>query len=271
MSAQAEDADLAFAAAQEAEGEEALVVSLAAFEGPLHLLLELARAKKLDLARVSISDIADQYLAFIAVAQARDIELAGDYLVMAAWLALIKTRALLPRPQLAPDEPDPDAMAEALREKLARLDAARAAARRLDAMAQLGRDIFTFGAPKPIARTTVIKWRADLYDLLAAYCAERAKQARKRAYKTMTRKAFPLEAARRRLEESLPSLAEWASLAALAPAPETGPEAPPPSSYVASTLCAALELTREGKTELRQTRAFEPLFLRARAPDGAGP
>ena len=250
--------------AEEAEGADALLLSLDGFEGPLHLLLELARARKVDLARVSIAEIADHYLAFIAEARARNMELAGDYLVMAAWLALLKSRLLIPKPKDVEEEPTPDEMAAALRLRLMRLELARAAAKRLDAMAQLGRDVFLRGDPQPVQLTKTTMWRADLYELLGAYCAERSKSVRKRAYRTTVRKAFPLETARRRLEEGLAKLTEWQSLDRVAPAAEQGPDAPPASSYIASTFGAALELAREGKMELRQAEVFAPLFLRAR-------
>ena len=247
-----------------AEDREALQLALEAFEGPLHVLLELARARKIDLAHMPVSDIADQYLAFIAAAQSQNMELAGDYLVMAAWLTLLKSRLLIPRPQLEMDEPDPQDMAAALRLKLMRLDLARAAAKRLDAMAQLDRDVFLNGQPQPSLITRATAWRADLYELLSAYCAERAKSVRKRSYKTLVRRAYPLEQARRRLEQALRQLAEWSALNGLTPPVETGADAPPPESYLASTFGAALELAREGKMELRQAEAFAPLFVRAR-------
>ncbi|HWA00907.1 MAG TPA: ScpA family protein [Caulobacterales bacterium] len=253
--------------AEEAEGAEALNLALEAFEGPLHVLLELARAHKVDLARVPIATIADQYLAFIAEARAQNMELAGDYLVMAAWLALLKSRLLLPKPQAEEEAADPDRMAAALRQRLMRLELARAAAKRLDAMMQLGRDVFLNGAPEPVKLTRTTMWRADLYELLGAYCAERAKSVRKRAYRAQVRRAYPLEAARKQLEAALDTLTEWRPIDKLAPRAEHGPDAPPPSSYLASTFGAALELAREGKMDLRQAEVFAPLFLRAR-PQG---
>lgn len=256
--------ELDLAAAEEAEGEDAFLLALDVFEGPLHMLLDLARARKLDITKVSIGDIADQYLAFITEARAANIEIAGDYLVMAAWLALLKSRLLIPKPQLSEDEPDPEAMSAALRLKLMRLELARAAAKRLDAMPQLGREVFLNGMPQPVALTKSTVWRADLYELLNAYCAERTKHVRKRAYRTFVRRAYPLESARKNLEKALVKLREWQSINAVAPEGETGPEAPPSESYLASTFGAALELTREGKMELRQTEAFAPLFVRAR-------
>jgi segregation and condensation protein A len=251
-------------AAEAAEGRDALVVALDVFEGPLHMLLELARAKKLDIAKVSVGDIADQYLAFIAEARAANMEIAGDYLVMAAWLALLKSRLLIPKPQVPEDEPDPSQLAAALRLKLMRLELARAAAKRLDAMPQLGRDVFMNGQPQPTVLTKTTVWRADLYELLNAYCAERAKSVRKRAYKTVVRRAYPLETARKQLEQALAKLKEWRAIETVAPDRKSGSDSPPPESYLASTFGAALELAREGKMELRQAEAFAPLFLRAR-------
>ena len=246
------------------EDADALQVSLAAFEGPLHVLLDLARTRKIDIAQVSIGEIADQYLAFIAEARAQNMEVAGDYLVMAAWLALLKSRLLIPKPQLPADEPDPQALEAALRQKLANLATARVIAKRLDELPQLGRDVFLNGQPQATALTTSFVWRADLYELLGAYCAERARSIRKRAYRTMVRRAYPLETARKTLEQALGRLAEWRALDGLAPAAGDAPDAPPPESYLASTFGAALELTREGKVELRQAEAFAPLFVRAR-------
>lgn len=264
MTQEEDQTELDFAVAEEADEGEAFVLALDAFEGPLHLLLELARAKKIDVTRMSIGDIADQYLAFIAEARAKNMELAADYLVMAAWLTLLKSRLLIPKPQLEDDEPDPQHMAKALKLKLMRLELARAAAKRLGAMPQLGRDMFLNGAPRPTVLTKQRVWKSDLYELLNAYCAERMKSVRKRAYRTVVRRAFPLETARRRLEQALQQLDQWSAIDAVTPAAEAGPEAPPPQSYLASTFGAALELAREGKMELRQAEAFAPLFVRAK-------
>ncbi|MBY0563771.1 MAG: segregation/condensation protein A [Hyphomonadaceae bacterium] len=264
MANQDEQLDLDLAAAEEAEGAEALRVALDAFEGPLHVLLELARTRKIDLACVSVGEIADQYLAFIAEVRAANMEIAGDYLVMAAWLTLLKSRLLVPKPQLPPDEPDPLVLEAALRRKLVNLAAARVAAKKLDELPQLGRDVFLNGQPQATVLTKATAWRADLYDLLNAYCAERARSVRKRAYQTTLRRAYPIETARKKLEQALARLEQWRALEALAGA-GVGPDAPPPESYLASTFGAALELTREGKTELRQAEAFAPLFVRARA------
>lgn len=265
MSEDAEDTQGDFFAAEAADEGEALRVALDAFEGPLHILLELARAKKIDIAKVSIAEIADQFLAFIAEARAQNMEIAGDYLVMAAWLALLKSRLLIPKPQVQADEPDPQTLEEALRQKLLNLQAARGAARKLEDLPQLGRDVFVNGQPQPTVLTKTLTWKADLYELLNAYCGDRTKQIRKRAYTTFVRRAYPLETARKKLEQALTKLEEWSAIEAVAaPANEAGPDAPPQESYLASTFGAALELTREGKMELRQAEAFAPLFVRAR-------
>lgn len=251
--------------AEELDAGEVLRIELDAFDGPLHALLDLARAHKIDLAHVSVGAIADQYLAFMAQARARNIELAGDYLVMAAWLTLLKSRLLIPKAEQPADAPDPQALEAALRAKLMRLAQTREAAKRLDALPRLGRDVFLNGAPQPTLLSTTPTWRVDLYDLLKAYCGERARRARKRSYRTLVRRAYPIETARRSLEAALPTLTEWRTLHALSPAPgDVTEDAPPPESYVASTFGASLELAREQKLELRQEAAFDPLFLRAR-------
>lgn len=264
MAEEADQTELDLAAAEDAEGRDALLVALDVFEGPLHVLLELARARKVDITQMSVGEIADQYLAFIAEARAANIELAGDYLVMAAWLTLLKSRLLIPKPQLDDDEPDPLQQAAALRDKLMRLDLARAGAKRLDALPQLERDVFLNGQPRQTVITTHAAWRADLYELLNAYCAERSKSVRKRAYRTGVRRAYPLETARKRLEQALRDLEEWRAIDAVTPPAEDGADAPPAESYLASTFGAALELARERKMELRQADAFAPLFVRAR-------
>jgi segregation and condensation protein A len=264
VSDEADTIEFDLGAAEEAEGRDALLLALDAFEGPLHALLELARAKKIDIAKVSVGEIADQFLAFIEEARAHNMEIAGDYLVMAAWLALLKSRLLIPKPQLPQDEPDPEQMEAALRQKLMNLATARAAAKKLEELPQLNRDVFLNGQPQPTVLTKNVTWRADLYELLNAYCAERSKSVRKRAYKTLVRRAYPLETARKKLEQALTKLEEWNSIQNVVQAAETGPDAPPPESYLASTFGAALELAREHKLELRQAEAFAPLFVRAR-------
>jgi len=260
------DEDIQFEA--EAEEGEALSLALDGFEGPLGLLLDLARAHKVDLAQISVSALADQYLAYIKAHAAR-MDLAADYLVMAAWLAYLKSRLILPQPQITSDEIDPQELAAALKLKLQRLEEARAAAKRLMQMPQLGSDVFLFGDPHPVAVTKETAWRAELLDLLQAYCREATKHVR-REHKLKPRRAFPLAEARRRLEAVLKEIEDWRPIEAVTPVAEKGEDAPPQASYLASMFGAALELAREGKVEMKQDEAFTPLFLRARMAAEAG-
>lgn len=260
-----EEAVIDMSAALEADAAETLMLSLDAYEGPLHALLELARTKKIDIAQISVSEIADQYIAFIAEARARNMEIAGDYLVMASWLTLLKSRLLIPKPTPAAGEVDPHTLEDALKRKLARLAATRENAKRLGELAQLDRDVFLNGQPQPVELTHAARWRTDFYELLKAYCGERTRGARKRAYRTFVRRAFPLEAARRSLERALAGLTDWRTIEAITPGePDDGPNAPPRESYLASTFGASLELAREHRLELRQEGPFADLYLRAR-------
>ncbi|MGE3250369.1 MAG: ScpA family protein [Hyphomonadaceae bacterium] len=247
----------------EAQEGQALTLALDGYEGPLALLLDLARARKVDLHKISVAELADQYLDFIAEARAGRMDLAAEYLVMAAWLTQLKSRLIIPNPIITEDEPDPQKLADALKLKLMRLEQARAMAKRLMAMPQFEVDFFAYGAPQPVAITKERIWKAELMDLLDAYCREATKHVR-RVHKLKPRRAYGLAEARHRLERMLKEIEEWRAIDAITPAPEKGPEAPPPSSYLASTLGAALELAREGKMELKQADAFEPLYLRAR-------
>ncbi|MBV9571111.1 MAG: segregation/condensation protein A, partial [Alphaproteobacteria bacterium] len=163
--------------------EDALVVSVDGFEGPLDLLLALARDQKVDLSKISVLTLADQYLVFVESAKRRNLELAADYLVMAAWLTYLKSRLLLPQPPSADGEPTAQEMAALLRWRLQRLEAMREAAARLVARDRVGRDVFVRGAPEPVS---VIKLRTHtdtLYDLLTAYGAQRMKRVRVDSYR----------------------------------------------------------------------------------------
>src|SRR5215203_6215779 len=166
-----EDVELA----ERAIGEPILHVDVDGFEGPLDLLLELARRQKVDLHRISILALAEQYLVFIEEARRMRLELAADYLVMAAWLAYLKSRLLLPDPAKG-DEPSAADLATALALRLRRLEAIREAAKRMEERAQLGRDVFARGAPEPIAIRKEVAWEATLYDLISAYARQRQKQ-----------------------------------------------------------------------------------------------
>lgn len=255
-----DEPDIAFEAVEEALPAETLVLDLEGYEGPLHALLDLARAQKVDLAQISVARLADQFVAFIRTAR---IDLAAEYLVMAAWLTLLKSRLLLPKPERPADEPDPEAMAVHLQLRLQRLAAARAHASALGALMQVERDVFLNGAPQPVAVTRYVEWTASLHDLLGAYGASRTRHIRAQ-HRIAPRRVYTLEAARHRLEALLADLDDWRPIGALQPRRERGPDAPAPSSYIASLFGAALELVRDQSLEARQDGQFAPLFLRRR-------
>jgi len=257
---------LDFSAAElAAEEGAALVIDLDGYEGPLHVLLALARAQKVDLLQLSITDLADQYLAFIATIQQANFILAADYLVMAAWLAYLKSRLLLP--SLKPrdgDERPAEELAQDLALRLARLDALRKAAEALQGRAQLRRDVFPRGDPEAIQIVGSSRFEGDLYGLIQAYVAQRMRRA-DHQYRPVAPKAYPLEDARNRLRGKLPELRAWTALSAVAPfASVVEDEGPTRASYLASTLAAGLELVREGALEARQLEQFADLYLRAR-------
>jgi len=254
------------AAEQAVEDGDVLVVDLDGYEGPLHVLLALARNQKVDLLQLSITKLADQYLAFVHTARRAQFSLAADYLVMASWLAYLKSRLLLPKPERKTgDEPPAEEMAAALAFRLAKLDAMRRAVDALQARPQLRRDVFTRGDPDAIQITASHRFEGDLYGLIQAYVAQRRRDLG-RQYKPRGREAYSLEDARRRLRGRLPQLKAWTPLQAIAPRPRLDGDEHEPSraSYVASTFAAGLELVREGEMEARQSEAFADLYLRAR-------
>ncbi|PHS27980.1 MAG: segregation/condensation protein A [Robiginitomaculum sp.] len=256
--------DLPFEAARQALGENTpLIVDLDGFEGPLHVLLELARKQKVDLRNISILELADQYLSFIERIKDVRIELAADYLVMASWLAYLKSRLLLPVPQKDGEEPSGEEMAVRLAFRLRRLHAMRMASKALMNQNRTGINIFTRGAPEGVRRVTSPVYEAGIYDLLKAYAVRRSRVAR--AHLTMkTPIVYALEEARERLERILGKIHEWTALDALLPKGiKAGANKPPRSSILASSLVASLELAKEGKAELRQSGAFTPLYVRA--------
>lgn len=256
-----------FSAAELAiEDGEALIIDLDGYEGPLHVLLALARNQKVDLLQLSISQLADQYLAFVHTARRAQFALAADYLVMASWLAYLKSRLLLPKPQRkADEEPPAEEMVAALAFRLAKLDAMRRAVEALQARPHLGRDVFTRGDPDAVTITASHRFQGDLYALIQAYVGQRRRDADRR-YQPRLREAYSLEDARHRLRGKLPQLKAWTALEAIAPTPRRAStqEEPSRASYLASTLAAGLELVREGELEARQTEAFADLYLRAR-------
>jgi segregation and condensation protein A len=255
------------AAATAAEEGEALIVDLEGYEGPLHVLLALARTQKVDLTKLSVMKLAEQYLAFVQAARRRRFSLAADYLVMAAWLAYLKSRLLLPKPeQPKAEEPPAEEVAARLAFRLAKLEAMRNAAEALKARPQLGQEVFGRGDPQAIKVIPSGRLEGDLYQLMSAYIGQRQKEAQ-RSYKPAPPVAYPLEDARDRLRRLLPPLHRGTPLAGAAPlGAATGPSR---ASYVASTLSASLELVREGEMEARQLEAFADIYLRARKGEPA--
>jgi segregation and condensation protein A len=247
--------------------EPALIVDVDGFEGPLDLLLVLARQQKVDLAKISILALADQYLAFIEEARKLRLELAADYLVMAAWLAYLKSRLLLPEVEEG-GAPTAEEMAASLAQRLRRLEALRTAAEALMARPQLDRDVFARGNPEPIAEIKHPQWSATIYDLLTAYAIQRQKSALSHV-RFAPRQVWSLAQAREALTRLIGKAADWSQLDDYLMAYLVEPAMRP--TVLASTLAATLELVREGVVEMHQHGAFAPIYIRRRAAvaDGA--
>lgn len=247
--------------------EESLMVDLAGFEGPLDLLLHLARTQKVDLTRISVLALAEQYLQFIDRARRVRIELAADYLVMAAWLAYLKSRLLIPR-QAKDDGPSGEEMAASLAFRLKRLEAMRDAASRLVNRNRLGRDVFARGMPEHIATERRSAFEASLYDLVSAYAALRQRQAITQVT-IEKRTVWSLADAREILVQLVGGFDDWTALdhfllRYLADPAER-------ATAIASAFAATLEMVREGRLELRQDGAFQPIYLRrGPRPEGDG-
>jgi segregation and condensation protein A len=248
--------------AEIAAGEPALVVDVGGYEGPLDLLLTLARQQKVDLSKISILALADQYLAFIEAARKIRLELAADYLVMAAWLAFLKSRLLLPEPA-TPDGPSAEEMATALANRLRRLEAIREAANRLMNRPQFQRDIFPRGNPETIAEIRHPRYTATLFDLLTAYSAQRQQRVLASVH-LAKRTVWSLTEARASLERLVGIAEEWSCLDEYLMQYVADPTQR--ATVFASSFAAALELVREGAMELNQKEAFAPLYFRKRPP-----
>ncbi|MDD7972649.1 segregation and condensation protein A [Roseinatronobacter alkalisoli] len=246
----------------ERRAAEALIVDVDGFEGPLDLLLMLSRTQKVDLRRISVLQLAEQYLVFVEKARELRIELAADYLVMAAWLAYLKSRLLLP-PDPGEDGPSGEELAAHLAFQLERLQAMREAAARLMGRDQKGRDFFVRGDPQPLAVSRKTVYDASLLDLMRAYARLRTRD-EFRPYAFDRTDIYPLEAALERLSRMVPGAADWTSLQAYLPEGWRGAPARKRSA-VASTFAATLELAKQGQIELRQSDTFAPLHLRRRA------
>ena len=238
----------------------ALYLELHGWEGPLDLLLDLARRQKVDLRTISILALVDQYLGYIQRAQALRLELAADYLVMAAWLAYLKSLLLLPRdPEM---QPGPEELALRLQLRLQRLGAMRQAASRLMARDRLGRDVFARGAPEGIAINRKLRWTANLFDLIQAYGTIKARNAPV-VHVVRERPVITLEAALERLARSLGLARDWLDLRDLLPQAPPGTDPRLVRSALASSFAAALELAKQGRAELAQDDVYGPLRLRA--------
>jgi len=240
---------------------EQLLVELGGYEGPLDMLLELARLQKVDLVHISILALAEQYLAFIARTHELRLEIAADYLVMAAWLAYLKSRLLLPKETGAEEEPSGAEMAAALRFQLQRLEAMREAGVRLLARPRLGHDVLARGAPE---RPVVLRkphYELTLYDLLRAY-ADRQAHAAAATLHIKPMNLYSMDDALQRLREMLGRVPDWQTLMNFLPPNLRGPLVL--RSAIAATFAASLELTRSGRAQIRQDRPFGPIYLRAR-------
>jgi len=249
---------------EEIAPDDALVLELDGFEGPLHVLLALARSQKVDLLKISITRLAEQYLAFIQEARRLRFSLAADYLVMASWLAYLKSRLLLPRTERkAGDEPAPEELALALAYRLKKLEAMRKAVEALTSRPQLKRDVFARGDPEARLIIPSAKIDANVFDLMSAYVTQRRREAERHYDPTRRIEAYSLEDARDNLRAQLPKLTNWTALDDVAPQP-VGEGGPRRVSYVASTLSASLELCKEGQLQLQQLATFDTLYMRKR-------
>ncbi|WDI30633.1 ScpA family protein [Hyphococcus flavus] len=248
------------ARAQHDDAIDALIVNIEGYEGPLDVLLDLARHQKVDIRKISMVALVDQYLLFVEAAKDRNLELAADYLVMASWLAYLKSKLLLPVVDEDGDEPTADEMAARLAFQLQRLEAMRKAVEDLQGLPQEGIDFFTRGAPEGVRVTQIPEWQADLVDLLKAYATQRI-AAVDRDYHIQPPAVFSIEAARMRLERILGSIPEWTELETLAG--NTDVDAPK-ASVLASSFNAALEFAKAGQIDLRQLGTFEPIYIKTR-------
>ncbi len=242
------------------EDIDALIVNIDGYEGPLDVLLDLARHQKVDIRRISMVALVDQYLAFVEEAKKRNLELAADYLVMAAWLAYLKSKLLLPVGDEDGDEPTADEMAARLAFQLQRLEAMRNAVEALQGRPQFGINIFPRGAPEGVRIKRTADWQASMYDLLRAYTTQRISKL-DRDYHVDPPKVYTIEMARLRLERILGAIPEWTELRSLVHADDVDA---PETSIVASAFNAALEFAKDGRIELRQLGHFEPIYLKSR-------
>lgn len=251
------------AVADRTDGETPLIIEVAGYEGPLDLLLAMARTQKVDLGKISMVALAEQYLAFIANAAGLRLEVAADYLVMAAWLAYLKSRLLLPRDQTAEETASAEEMARRLAFRLVRLDAMRNAAAQLMTRKRLGIDVFARGQPEGTRTIRQTEHTAQIHDLIAAYAEMRRRTAALAAHVVKARKVWSIKEARERLEQLVGTTAgRWLQLDLFLS--RYLPIADDNRTALASSFGASLEMAREGLIELRQEEPFGPLFIRQR-------
>jgi len=248
--------------AADADDGATLIVELGGFEGPLDLLLELARHHKVDLKQISILKLAEQYLAFIERARKLQLELAADYLVMAAWLAYLKSRLLIPAPPGSEDA-EPADLAARLAFRLQRLQAMRTASENLMKRSVLGRDVFARGAPEPLVIDTKREYGDNLIDLLKAYAERRKKKLVHQVYVPKRHPTWSIKEARSALERMVGVMDDWGTFDIWLAQYLTEPGMR--RSVTASSFTASLELAREGLQELRQEGPFRPIYLKRRA------
>ena len=243
----------------DADPSDTLKIDIEGWEGPLDLLLALARNQKADLRQISILQLVEQYLAFVNQARELRLELAADYLVMAAWLAYLKSALLLPR---NPEEsPSPEELALRLQLRLERLNAMREAGARLVARDRLGRDVFLRASPEGLRVVRKGRYEAEIYDLIAAYGRISART-RPVMHVVAQRDVMTLEEAIDRVSALIGARIEWSTIESFLPEGASGTYR---KSALASSFVAALELARQGRLELRQKSAFAPLYLKASA------
>lgn len=244
---------------------DALLLDIDGYEGPIEVLLDLARNQKVDLAKVSILQLARQYLAFVERAKAFNLELAAEYLVMAAWLAYLKSRLLLPREDESVD-PTAEEMAEALQFQLRRLESMQDAAEKLKGQPQLGQGVFVRGMPEGLTVKSETKWDVNLYDMLKAY-GDIQKRAESNHYDLPEFRLMSMDDAMGRVTRMLGKLPRkgmhsvWTTLESFIP--EGIKDRLYGRSALASTFTAGLELVKQGKLEIKQDGLFRPIYLRA--------
>ena len=254
-----------FEAPPPAPDDDVLYVDVAGYEGPLDLLLDLARRQKVDLARISVLALAEQYLGFIESIREKRIEIAADYLVMAAWLAYLKSRLMVPSPE-TDDEPSGEMMAALLQFRLKRLEAMRQASMQLMNRPRLGIAVHPRGLPEPIVINRRHLWEASLYELLKAYAIQRERGIPV-DYQPRERTVWSLQEARDILQRLIGENMDWVPLDAYLD--QYLGQSEERRTAMASTFASSLELVRQGHVELRQTLAFGPLFMRRRRADGS--